>query len=179
MKNLILIIAFCAMLASCSTYQKQQKKFVKFASDYPSELARLCSDRFPTVPEIIEGKTDTIKGETIYIKGDSIPCPDGSKVKAPDQQVDCPPSTHTRDTLKIENKAKIYLLQKTIQDLQLSIDKKNSEFDIAMKKKDDQIKDLEKEIEKKDKRLFYRLLIIIGLGVVMVGSIILKVKKII
>lgn len=177
MKNLMMLLSVIFLMSSCATYQKQQKRFVKFASDYPSELARLCSDRFPSTPKYIQGKTDTIKSDPIIIR-DTIDCPDGSKVPV-ERSVDCPPSTHTIDTIEFENKARIYLLEKTIQDLQLSIDKKNSEFDIAMKKKDDQIKDLEKEIRKKDKRLFYRLLIVIGLGVVMVGSIILKVKKII
>lgn len=173
MKKLILISSVI-LFASCSTYQKQQKKFVKFASDYPSELARLCSDRFPTVPEFIKGKPDTIN-KTVFIKGDSIPCPDGSKVKAPDVKVDCPETIRQVDTIRLPDNAKIYLLNKTIQDLQLSIDAKNN----ILRQKDVEIKNNEDKISELKKKLLDRFWIIIGLSVIMGIAIILRIKNII
>lgn len=177
MKKAFLYIGLCSLLFSCNTYQKQQRKFIKFASDYPSELARLCSDRFPTTPIFIKGKTDTIHPAPIIIR-DTVDCPDGTKVPI-ERKVDCPPSTHSVDTLRLPDNAKIFLLNKTIQDLQLSIEGLNKKFTDSIKVKDDKIKDLQSEIRKKDKKLLYRLWIIIGLSGIIGLATFLRIKGII
>lgn len=179
MKNLILFIALCSMFASCSTYQKQQKKFIEFAGKYPTELARLCSDRFPSTPIYIAGKTDTIEGEKIYIKGDSIPCPDGSKVKAPDKQVDCPPSYNTRDTIKVQDYARIYILNGTIAELQNANDQLHREYDEKMRNKDEEINKLKEENKKIQSKSNKRLYLNIALSFIIGLCIFLRIKRII
>lgn len=179
MKILNLVILLFLFTSCGSSFLKQQKKFIEFAGKYPTELARLCSDRFPSTPIYIAGKTDTIEGEKIYIKGDSIPCPDGSKVKAPDKQVDCPPSFNTRDTIKVPDNARIYILNRTIADLQNANDQLRREYDEKMKKKDEEIKKLKEENDNLKSKSNKRLYVIIALSFIIGLCIFLKIKRII
>lgn len=80
--------------------------------DWASE----CANRYPVKTEIIQGK-ESIKIDTAYIKGDSIPC-DGTI-----KYVKCPPSKTITvykdrvDTVVKENTAKISSLQQENKEL--------------------------------------------------------------
>lgn len=144
MKSILSIIFALIILSSCTT--RKRNKAHNYFRDHPQELAELCAKEFPPVINHIQGKTDTIPGINVYIKGDSIPCPDGTKVKAPDVKVPCPPSTHRVDTVTIENTAKIKALEG------------------ESKNKDARISELEKELTETKEKASNRMWWLISIG---------------
>lgn len=165
----LIVIGFVSILiASCASYQKKLNKAKNFLLADPTELSKLCSDRFPNKNEYIKGKTDTVAGATIYVKGDSVKCPDGTKKKAPDKSVKCPPSTHSVDTIKVADSAMIYYLTAQIKKADDSL----NIYHERMKVRDAEIVKTKKENRKK-------IFIIIGLCALIGGGVLAKIKGVI
>lgn len=110
---LIIILASCGILKEVETKNhtytlkgKEVRSFNKSLKAYNlnEQGSRVFSlHKFPTKDSIsvdiryLEGKTDTIKGETIYVNCDSIAKENGGKAGVVSKP--CPPSTHRVDTL--------------------------------------------------------------------------------
>lgn len=109
----LLMLVFAWFLPGCSG----KKGYEKYKRNHPEVLAKYCAEKFPPVIRFLPGKTDTIPGDTIFVKGDSIPCPDGTKVKAPDKPAYCPPSYRRVDTVQVTDSAKLFLLNTRINKL--------------------------------------------------------------
>ncbi len=130
MKRIIITVVSLLLLAGCTT----QRKAEKWYRGNPVELAKLCLDCFGdnSTPVYVKGRTDTIPGETIYIKGDSIPCPDGTKIKAPDVKVPCPPATQRVDTAfrdRWETLARIKVLEAEVAESKDELEKEKARGD--------------------------------------------------
>jgi hypothetical protein len=128
---LLLIILF----ASCNTLKKQKRTAENYYLIRPQELAKNCAEKYPPIVTIKPGEI-TVKSDTTYIKGDSIPCPpvvnaEGEKVYV---KVKCPDSKIIHDTIKsvdtffTENTALTsYLIYKT-DSLSIALIKTNTGF---------------------------------------------------
>lgn len=132
---LMIILAFT--LPGCSG----KKGYEKYKRNHPEVLAKDCAEKFPPVIRFLPGKTDTIPGDTIIVKGDSIPCPDGTKIKQPDKSVICPPSFTRVDTITVTDSALLYLLYANIN--RLKADSINKSITIINQEKE--IKKIKKQ----------------------------------
>lgn len=148
-KDIIVMILLAIITSGCSG----KKGYIKYSKNHPEILANDCMEKFPPKTEFRPGRIDTVPGETILVKGDSIPCPDGTKVKAPDKPVICPPSfVCYPDTIIRVDSAALFLLG--VERLKVH-DRNNTIIE-----KQNQIKDL-----KKDKILLTLLSVVLfGLG---------------
>jgi len=162
-KNCLLLMCLAMLFASCSSYNKKLARSSKFFNENPAELAKLCTDKFPVKTVFLPGKRDTIPGQTIYLPGDSIPCPDGTKVRAPDRHVKCPPSIEcTPDTIKIEDTAKIFLLNHELKKARDSLNVQKGRIE----EKNEQLVE-EKKASGNKTWIIVSLALIIGAGVLM------------
>lgn len=161
MKYLISLSLAAFMLASCMTQKKRADVFHRYARENPTELAELCADEFPVKTVMTKGKTDTMTvRDTLRIKV-PVPVPGGTDTL----WADCPPSEtiyryiNRTDTIMQENTALIAELQGKLS---------ASTTELAV----------EKALRaKSDKAARNRMYWIIGLGIGMVASIILKIKN--
>lgn len=161
MKQLISLSLAALMLASCVTERKRADLFHRYARENPTELAELCADEFPPKITTVKGKTDTVtKRDTLRVR---VP------VKIPGRTdtlwADCPPSEtvyryiNRTDTIMQENTALIAELQG-----KLAESEKELAVETALRKKSD---------DAAHNRLYW----IIGLGIGVIASVILKIKN--
>src|SRR5690606_20017963 len=161
MKLLISLSLAALTLASCITERKRADVFHRYAREHPTELAEMCADEFPPKVTTVKGKTDTVtKRDTLRVR---VP------VKIPGRTdtlwADCPPAEHVyhyinrTDTIMQENTALIAALQGKLADAgtELAVEK-------AMR-------------SASDKSSRNRLYWIIGMGIGLIASVILKIKN--
>lgn len=167
MKSKILIVIMAMLLGSCATYQKKLNKFQTFALNNPSELAKLCADKFPVKEITKPGRIDTVPGKTVFLPGKTIYLK-GDSVKCPDQQVDCPPSTNAQpDTVYREDTAK----------LKVWMDKwQNSQDSLNMVK--GQLKTTRENLEASERKNQTKLWTIVALIGILGAGVFLKIKGI-
>src|SRR5690606_6073337 len=161
MKLLISLSLAAFMLASCMTERKRADIFHRYARENPTTLAELCADEFPVKTITTKGKTDTVTmRDTLRVKV-PVPVPGGTDTL----WADCPPSEtvyryiNRTDTIMQENTALIAELQG-----KLSESEKSLAVETALRKKSD---------DAAHSRLYW----IIGLGIGLVASVILKIKN--
>ena len=161
MKLLISLSLAAFTLASCMTERKRADVFHRYARENPIDLAELCADEFPVKTITTKGKTDTVTmRDTLRVKV-PVPVPGGTDTL----WADCPPAEHVyhyinrTDTIMQENTAMIAALQGKLADAgtELAVEK-------ALRKKSD---------KSSRNRLYW----IIGLGIGLVASVILKIKN--
>lgn len=154
------ILLLMATLISCGV-EKKIRKAQAVAYQYPQEFASFCSTTYPVIPTYIKGK-DSVVYHTETIKGDSIPCPpiEGKStfVKCPDIKVQYR-DVFRVDTIEKENTAKISDLSHKLA----SVTKYNNKLN----------DDIEKQKERNRKLLFW----LISVSIILIGSIVLKVRK--
>lgn len=129
------------MLASACVTQKGVNRYFSkhpdqlqlqsevFYNQHNDLLSKLCSEKFPVVTQLLPGRDTIIKTDTI--PGPTVSCPDGSSVP-------CPPfkiiTKTVRDTLKIEDTAKLAAAKAEYNDSLLSVQSKyNAEHDLRVK----------------------------------------------
>lgn len=142
---LAVIIAIAAIFISgCASLEKQRFKAEKFYRQNPKELAAICATNFP--PKYTPGKEVEQPRDTVYMPGDSIPCPpvvnpQTGKTETP--KVQCPPSQ------------KIYipsLRVDTVQDPAMLAQIENQRYQIGALRLDlDKAVDKRQEAEKSQK----------------------------
>jgi len=159
--RIVLIITVVVLLNGCMTERKRADVFHRYAREHPTELAELCSDKYPPKATTVKGKTDTVtKRDTLRVKV-PVPVPGGTDTL----WADCPPSEtvyryiNRTDTIMQENTALIAALQG-----KLSESEKSLAVETALRKKSD---------DAAHSRLYW----IIGLGIGLVASVILKIKN--
>jgi len=100
------------LLTGCMTTEKATNYLVE-----KGRLPEICADKYPPKIEYKPGKLFTWR-DTMYLPGDSVPCPD--QIIGRDTVrvfAKCPPSlvirdtTYQRDTITIENTARVQDLQ--------------------------------------------------------------------
>lgn len=166
MKNKITFTLLCVALIiqSCTT----ERKALKYLNKHPLVAATFCSSAYPVQTKIVKGK-DSLRVDTITLKGDSVDCPpvikpDGStiipKAKCPDvKTVD---RWYSRvDTAFQENTARLDSMRIVFSNLEKAKYKVDAE--LASTKKESKA------------RLWW---IIAFVGAIIVG-LVLKVKRII
>lgn len=160
MKLLISLSLAAFMLASCMTERKRADIFHRYARENPIDLAELCADKYPPKVTTVKGKTDTVtKRDTLRVRVPVV-------TKQLDTVwADCPPAEHVyhyinrTDTIMQENTAMIAALQGKLADVGTEL-----AVETALRKK---AKDTSHN------RLYW----IIGLGIGLVASVILKIKN--
>ena len=166
---IILVMSACVGQKGASNY---------YLNKYPEKLADLCNQRFPVTETFKPGKPVIIRNT---IKGDSIPCPQpvvnsktgelkSGKVKCPDSTID---TVIIRDTIKLENTARVFVLQHTIKELEGKLKNESSKLEKANRDKDD----LEKQISSLKSKLFTHRLVIAGFTLILFILIILVIKS--
>lgn len=138
---IIILWVLMLILAITSPGCTGKRGYEKYKRNNPVLFAADCSKTFPSVIRYLPGKTDTIPGDTIIVKGDSVPCPDGTKVKQPDKSVICPPSFTRVDTITVTDSALLYVLHSNIN--RLRTDSINKSMTIEYQQKE--IKKLKKD----------------------------------
>lgn len=136
MKKLVLLPLMVVLLSGCMTQNKRLNITLRYLNDNPEFFAGKCADNFKPNTIYKPGAVQTIPGPVISVKGDSIPCPDGTKVASPPQQVQCPPSHKQVDTVTVENTARIEELELKLQKVSNDLAKeqgKNQELIKAIK----------------------------------------------
>jgi len=159
--RIVLIITVVAMLSGCMTERKRADLFHRYARENPTKLAELCADKYPPKVTTVKGKTDTVTmRDTLRVKV-PVPMPGGTDTL----WADCPPAEHVyhyinrTDTIMQENTALIAALQGKLAEA-------NTELAV------------EKALRSSsDKQARNRLYWIIGLGIGLVASVILKIKN--
>lgn len=114
--NWLLLFLIVFLLSSCISQKKKENLAYGYFRENPAKLAEICADQFPVKETITPGKT-IHTSDTTYLPGKEIPCPepttDPLSGKTKPGTVTCPPaqiidnSTHTRDTLTVENTARV------------------------------------------------------------------------
>ena len=159
--RIVLIITVVALLSGCMSERKRADIFHRYARENPIELAEICADEFPVKTITTKGKTDTVTmRDTLRVKV-PVPVPGGTDTL----WADCPPAEHVyhyinrTDTIMQENTAMIAALQGKLADVgtELAVEK-------AMR-------------SASDKSSRNRLYWIIGLGIGLISSVILKIKN--
>lgn len=88
-------LAAILFFASCSSVAKQQRNAEAFYATHPEKLAWQCAVKFPP-DTIFKPGTVSIRSDTTFLPGDSVPCPPvmnaagetvSVKVKCPDSKV--------------------------------------------------------------------------------------------
>lgn len=122
MKRIIFSLACISLLASaCVTQKKVDKYFDRnpgflqvkaeaYLNDHPEVLAQKCTEKFP-VREVVKPGKPVISRDSV--PGPTIPCPPSGVVQCPPSTVD---SVTIRDTIYLEDQAKIYALEARYQD---------------------------------------------------------------
>lgn len=159
--KIVLIITVVALLSGCMTERKRADIFHRYAREHPVDLAEICADEFPVKVVTTKGKTDTVTvRDTLRVKV-PVPVPGGTDTL----WADCPPSEtvyryiNRTDTIMQENTA-------LIAELQGKLAEANTELAV------------EKALRSSsDKQARNRLYWIIGLGIGLVASVILKIKN--
>lgn len=123
--NWLLLFLIVFLLSSCISQKKKENLAYGYFRENPARLAEICADQFPVKETITPGKTIRTS-DTTYLPGKEIPCPEPTKDplsgKIKPGTVTCPPaqiidnSTHTRDTLTVENTARIKELTLKLQE---------------------------------------------------------------
>lgn len=95
---------------SCSTAQKQEQKFKKYAynTENKAVVAEVANNLFPCIET--EQKTEVITNiKTEYIKGDSIPCPKTNinDTSEKTKYVQCPDNEKTTETKEVSKEVKV------------------------------------------------------------------------
>lgn len=160
MKNVTCFLVSVVVLSGCMTERKRADVFHRYARENPIELAEICADEFPVKTITTKGKTDTVTmRDTLRVRVPVV-------TKEMDTVwADCPPAEHVyhyinrTDTIMQENTAMIAALQGKLADVgtELAVEK-------AMR-------------SDSDKSSRNRLYWIIGLGIGLVASVILKIKN--
>lgn len=105
MKNYV-ITALCLLLfTSCMTQKKIESISNQYLRDHPEVLAELCSSKYPVQWKFIPGQTVFLETPPVFIPGDTVECPDGSKVVTPSREVKCPDHESRVDTLIVPDLA--------------------------------------------------------------------------
>ena len=114
-------ISFCLgllavlLISSCVT----ELGAFKYYNKHPDKLAEICASKYPVETKIVSGEP-VIKINTVYQKGDSIPCPEVTNPKTGEKttpKVKCPDTekiyvnTTVRDTIFQENTAKLQVME--------------------------------------------------------------------
>lgn len=148
------------LMAGCVSVQKQRNRAEQFYREHPEELAAKCASNFP--PTYKEGKTITLPGDTVYLKGDSVKCPDvvnpatgektsGVKLKCPDSKTIYIPQ------LRVDTVESTALLAR-VEEQRQKLANKTAELKVS----DDKLNEALKTAKN-------RLWALIGLGVAVVG----------
>jgi hypothetical protein len=164
MKKLLLLIV-CVLLTGCASVNKQRFRAEQFYKEHPNELAEKCATNFP--PTYKEGKTITLPSDTVYVKGDSVKCPDiinkttgevikGGKAKCPDSKTIYVPQ------LRVDTIESTATLAK-VADLTYKLSEKSNELIITQDKLNDALKTAKN-------RLWY----LIGLIIIIFGYVGIK-----
>jgi hypothetical protein len=121
LKTLLLAGLFLT-LAGCASLEKQRNRAEKFYKAHPEELAEKCAQNYP--PTYKPGKEVEQGRDTVYLPGDSVPCPQVTdpqtgkvttpKVKCPDSKTIYIPKLRV-DT--VESTALLARLEKQRQDI--------------------------------------------------------------
>ena len=162
--RLLLLILF-VLLTGCSSVNKQRFRAEQFYKEHPNELAEKCATNFP--PTYKEGKTITLPSDTVYVKGDSVKCPDiinkttgevikGGKAKCPDAK------TITITKFRVDTIESTATLAK-VADLTYKLSEKSNELIITQDKLNDALKTAKN-------RLWY----LIGLIIIIFGYVEIK-----
>ena len=159
--SILPLLVALTLLSGCMTQKKRADLFHRYARENPTELAELCADEFPVKVVTTKGKTDTVTvRDTLRVKV-PVPVPGGTDTL----WADCPPAEHVyhyinrTDTIMQENTA-------MIAELQGKLAEANTELAV------------EKALRSSsDKQARNRLYWIIGLGIGLVASVILKIKN--
>ncbi len=147
------------LLSGCMTERKRADVFHRYAREHPTELAELCADKYPVKVVTVKGKADTVtRRDTVRVRVPVV-------TKQLDTiWADCPPAQvvehyiNRTDTIMQENTALIAALQGKLAEV-------NTEIAV------------EKALRSSsDKQARNRLYWIIGLGIGLVASVILKIK---
>lgn len=161
MKKLLLILL--AILASSCSLQNKIKKAKIIAYQNPKEFSDFCATVYPVKESFIKGK-DSIINSIITIKGDSVPCPKVNGiipfVKCPDQKI-VNKYIYRIDTVIKENTALSSNLKNQLTELN------NKNISLVTEK--------EINIKQSNKKTKW----IIGLSVLLFGSLIVHIKKLI
>lgn len=125
-KKILITAAVAIVMAGCVSTQKQRSRAEQFYREHPEELAEKCATNFP--PTYKEGKTITLPGDTVFIKGDSVKCPDVvnpvTGEKKPGVKIKCPDSkTIYIPTLRVDTVESTALLARVEQQRQQLADK--------------------------------------------------------
>ena len=159
--RIVLIITVVVLLNGCMTERKRADIFHRYARENPIDLAELCADEFPVKTITTKGKTDTVTmRDTLRVKV-PVPVPGGTDTL----WADCPPAEHVyhyinrTDTIMQENTA-------MIAELQGKLAEANTELAVE--------KALRSSSDKQARNMLYW---IIGLGIGLVASVILKIKN--
>lgn len=158
--RIVLIITVVVLISGCMTERKRADIFHRYARENPIDLAELCADEFPVKTITSKGKTDTVTmRDTLRVRVPVV-------TKQLDTLwADCPPSEtvyryiNRTDTIMQENTALIAALQGKLAEA-------NTELAV------------EKALRSSsDKQARNRLYWIIGLGIGLIASVILKIKN--
>lgn len=162
MRHLILLLTAVLMLYSCMTERKRADVFHRYARENPTELAEICADKYPPKTVTVKGRTDTVtKRDTLRVRV-PVKVPGGTDTV----WADCPPAQvvehyiNRTDTIMQENTALIASLQGKLA---------QSEQDKAVETA------LRLEAKKAARNRMYW---IVGLGIALIASVILRIKNI-
>lgn len=130
------ILLLAGFLQSCSTLEKRIGKAKLVAYENPASFSEFCAQIYPAKEKYIKGR-DSIRVDTITIKGDSVVCPPtvNSKGDTLYVKVKCPDvKTLTKyinrvDTIEKIDSARVFTLSNKLSDLQASFtaEKKDKE----------------------------------------------------
>ncbi len=121
MKRLIILMLAALTLSSCLTQRKREDITYRYLREHPVTLAELCAATYPIRETVIRGHTVQLPANTIWLKPDSVPCPDGTMVYPDPVPCDCPGGTIRVDTVVRENTAGLDALAIRNMDLKVSL----------------------------------------------------------
>lgn len=154
------IILLAILITSCGV-ERKIRKAKAIAYEHPKEFAEFCATVYPVIPTYVKGK-DSIIEKTVTVKGDSIPCPENegkvTYVKCPDAKV-IYRDIYRVDTVVKESTAKLTDLNNKLSSVSNELIKVKQDYD------------------KKSKLASNRLLWLIILGVLLIGSWYLLLKR--
>lgn len=119
------ILLLSILLIGCTT----ERKATNWMQNHPMVLTELCSLKFPPTVIYKQGE-ETTRTETVYQKGDSIPCPEDKNGKV--KVIICPPNktvtvvrvrVDTLETEGIGTKAKLALVLNDLEKANNEVEK--------------------------------------------------------